>query len=189
MKIDIIHSDTNSIIVHDSKNIYAFDPFYPSMDWKHKGMTAALTTHGHFDHIAALADTKIPWFMNHHDLPVLDWSNNFLPSPVETKPSDLADAPAIGDMKIIETPGHSAGSVCFYFPGNKILLSGDTLFFDSVGRTDLPTGNQNQLTESIAKLKNYGFPDDTLVIPGHGRFGYWNEILRANPFLMPFSGK
>jgi glyoxylase-like metal-dependent hydrolase (beta-lactamase superfamily II) len=140
-------------------------------------------THGHFDHIAALADLDIPWFMNHRGLPVLDWSNNFLPRPVLSLPADLSDAPPIGDMQIIETPGHTAGGVCFYFPSDKILLSGDTLFFDTAGRTDLPTGSHVQLLESIAKLKNFGFPDDTLVIPGHGRTGNWGEILRINPFL------
>ncbi|MDR3208818.1 MAG: MBL fold metallo-hydrolase [Rickettsiales bacterium] len=186
MEIEIINmnpKNTNSVIVRNDGKVYAFDPWGSADDWNGMGVEAAFATHGHFDHISALAGWDVPWFMSGADLPVLEWSNMILESPVLTRPADLSDSPKIGDMRIIKTPGHSAGSVCFYFPSAKTLVSGDTIFYDCVGRTDLPTGNAEQLRQSIALLKNYGFPGDTLVIPGHGRSGTWGEIAKANPLL------
>jgi glyoxylase-like metal-dependent hydrolase (beta-lactamase superfamily II) len=191
MKIEIVNMNpvnTNSVVVGDGGKAYAFDPWGKAEDWKNLGIDAAFATHGHLDHISALAGLDIPWFMSGDDLPVLDWSNADLAAmfrmpPVVRPPRDLADAPKLGDMEIIKTPGHSAGSVCFYFTSEKILIAGDTIFYDCVGRTDLVTGDAEQLRRSIALLKSYGFSDDVLVIPGHGRSGTWGEISKANPFL------
>jgi hydroxyacylglutathione hydrolase len=73
----------------------------------------------------------------------------------------------VGDisLKVIETPGHSKGSLCLYADG--VLFSGDTLFAGTYGRTDIPGGSENEIQESIAKLME--LPDDTMVYPGHGR--------------------
>ena len=85
-------------------------------------------------------------------------------------------------LKVISTPGHTIGSVCFYIEEEKVLISGDTLFEASVGRTDFPTGSSRQLIESI-KTRLFILPDDTSVFPGHGgttSIGY--EKLH-NPFV------
>ena len=71
-------------------------------------------------------------------------------------------------MKVIHTPGHTAGSVCYYFEQEKILVAGDTLFFRSYGRTDLATGSDRDMFDSLAKLLT-GLPEDVQVLPGHGR--------------------
>lgn len=70
-------------------------------------------------------------------------------------------------LKVISTPGHTIGSVCFYMEEEKVLISGDTLFEASVGRSDFPTGSSRQLIESI-KTRLFVLPDDTDVFPGHG---------------------
>ena len=71
-------------------------------------------------------------------------------------------------LKVIHTPGHTAGSVCYYFEQEKILVAGDTLFFRSYGRTDLATGSDQDMFDSLAKLL-IGLPEDVQVLPGHGR--------------------
>jgi glyoxylase-like metal-dependent hydrolase (beta-lactamase superfamily II) len=183
--------DNNSVILRHGGQTYVFDPAGLPDDWRRPGdkIDAAFATHLHIDHISGLAGSDIPWFADADDLPALDWPNGiraafFNLPPVSAKPLDFAAAPKIPGMEIIKTPGHSAGSVCFYFPDEKTLLSGDTIFYDSVGRTDLPTGDPARLSESVALLKNYGFSDDVFVIPGHGHCGAWGEIIRTNKFLM-----
>ena len=75
------------------------------------------------------------------------------------------------------TPGHTAGSVCYYLPEEKVLFSGDTLFAESLGRTDLPTGSMSAIVHSIAE-ELLVLPDDIMVYPGHGdatTIGYEKE--------------
>ena len=64
------------------------------------------------------------------------------------------------------TPGHTAGSVCYYLPGEGVLISGDTLFYEGFGRTDLPTGSAVQIRRSLRRL--YTLPGETRVLAGHG---------------------
>ena len=71
-------------------------------------------------------------------------------------------------FKVLQTPGHTIGSICFYFEEDKILVAGDTLFFTGFGRTDLPTGSMAQLKKSLERLL-LTLPEDVIVLPGHGR--------------------
>jgi len=83
---------------------------------------------------------------------------------------------------VLHTPGHTEGSVCLYFPLEKKLIAGDTLFAGSIGRTDLPGGSFEKIIQSLHE-KVLALPDDTIVIPGHGELTTIGEERENNPFL------
>ena len=85
-------------------------------------------------------------------------------------------------LKVIYTPGHADGSVCYHSENEKIMFSGDVLFKDSIGRSDLPTGNYEKLRKSIIE-KLFVLPDDTVVYPGHGPFTTIGHERKNNPFV------
>ena len=152
---------------------------------------AILLTHAHFDHIGAIPGLlekfpSLPVFVHEKDAPMFGHPLNQLPPeyPSFAKPRNLAPNNTIerlATLEILETPGHTPGGVCYYFPKEKLLLSGDTLFAGSVGRTDLPGGDMATLMNSLHKLT--ALPDDTLVIPGHGMHTTIAAERRGNPFL------
>jgi len=153
-------------------------------------------THGHIDHIGGAMKLKgatgAPILMNEGDLeqiPMLEmqaaWIGVAPPGPV-TVDSLLKNAASVtaGGLRatVIHTPGHTAGSSCLYFPEEKKLIAGDTLFAGSVGRTDLPGGSFPKLIDSLHSHL-LALPDDTLVIPGHGAETTIGEERATNPFL------
>lgn len=161
---------------------------------------AILLTHAHFDHIGAVPALlerfpKMPTLVGDADVQVIEHPFNQCPPAYAAikRPHGLAVlgerfalppfAPngAFASMQVVETPGHTPGGVCYYFPDDRLLLSGDTLFAGSVGRTDLPGGNMAKLRESLAKLAT--LPDDVRVIPGHGPATTIGRERRDNPFL------
>jgi len=84
---------------------------------------------------------------------------------------------------ILHTPGHAVGSICLYFPAEKKLIAGDTLFAGSIGRTDLPGGSMEKIMQSLHGTV-LALPDDTVVVPGHGPLTTIGEERESNPFLM-----
>ena len=161
-----------------------------------KGLSpvAVLLTHAHFDHIGGIPDLKqafpaLPVFVNAPDKVMFGHQLNQLPPdyPLFAAPADLASlddlkgADAPDGMEVIPTPGHTPGGVCYYFKKDKLLLSGDTLFAGSVGRTDLPGGDMATLMDSLTRLTV--LPDDTTVVPGHGPGTTIAAEKRGNPFL------
>jgi glyoxylase-like metal-dependent hydrolase (beta-lactamase superfamily II) len=158
---------------------------------KKKGLSpeGIMLTHAHFDHIGAVNALQAEFkdlivVVDEADLVMFGHPMNQMPPdypPVEM-PSCLLDSCPIKDCEVIETPGHTPGGVSFYFPNEKLLLAGDTLFAGSVGRTDLPGGDMATLMGSIQKLK--ALPDDTIVIPGHGRATTIGDEKKSNPFMV-----
>jgi len=155
-----------------------------------------LVTHAHIDHVGGALKLKrltgAPIFLNENDLPQLSimeaqaaWVGVDTP---ETAPPDenLTEGMIVGlnryPATVIHTPGHTQGSVCLHFAPNHLLIAGDTLFAGSIGRTDLPGGNFDQIIESIhARLLD--LPNETEVLPGHGPPTTIGEERRHNPFL------
>src|SRR3989338_4210258 len=139
-----------------------------------------LITHGNTDHIVSTvflkSQTNAEILANENDIKMFQkpWNLLHLRAKPFTPDILLKDNEEIKlgnkniiSLKVIHTPGHSQGSICFYQEKEKILFSGDTLFASAIGRTDLPGGDQNQLIKSI-KEKLFTLPLETKVFPGHG---------------------
>lgn len=136
-----------------------------------------LLTHGHFDHIAGIEPTNTAEVLMHEaDMGWVNNVNTYLPMvglpgmeiPKIDKFINDGDIIKLGELeiKVIHTPGHTQGGVCFYVDGN--LFSGDTIFRESVGRCDLEGGDFDQIVESI-ESKIFTLPPETIIYPGHGR--------------------
>ena len=161
---------------------------------------AILLTHAHFDHVGGIPALlakfpSLPVLLGAADAPVLTHPMNQCPPdypPIARPPTlgafdgraalaPFAPGGALAGLEVIETPGHTPGGVCLYLPKEKLLLSGDTLFAGSVGRTDFPGGDMAALRASLRTLS--ALPDDTFVVPGHGPFTTIGAEKRSNPFL------
>ena len=156
---------------------------------------AILATHGHLDHVGQVGYLKskidVPFYMNKRDEFLINNEifPNFAyiikavscPSPdFDLKEGDILEFGRL-ELTVIETPGHTPGSVCFYNQEEKIVIVGDTLFYQSVGRTDLPGGDGRLLEQSLKKLME--LPDETVVYSGHGPKTTIGKEKRTNPFI------
>lgn len=155
-----------------------------------------LNTHGHFDHIGAVNDLKenynIPFYVSKRDEQIMEDSAKQaaifgLParkSPIIDKNVNDGDIFEIEGVKIkaIATPGHTPGGMCYLIENQNILISGDTLFYLSIGRTDFSYSDFKTLVSSI-KNKLFKLPDETVVIPGHGDKTTIGFEKKTNPFL------
>jgi glyoxylase-like metal-dependent hydrolase (beta-lactamase superfamily II) len=153
-------------------------------------------THAHIDHVGGAmklrAATGAPILLNQNDyelLKMLDMQATWIgvppPGKVDIDQSiGQADTVKAGSLtaNVISTPGHTEGSICLYFPVEKKLIAGDTLFAGSIGRTDLPGGSFEKIIDSLHD-KLLALPDDTIVIPGHGPQTTIGEERENKPFL------
>ena len=155
-----------------------------------------ILTHGHFDHIKGIEDIALEFdfelLVSKEDKQLLfhdkfNYAKAFqssfkLPSNITIK--ELSDKESLKlldeTFKVYSTPGHTKGSICLAY--QRSLFTGDTLFYDSVGRTDLYSGNHSELFKSIAFLKTK-FGNDTVIYPGHGDSGKMKAIKEVNPFI------
>jgi glyoxylase-like metal-dependent hydrolase (beta-lactamase superfamily II) len=189
--------DTNCYLVYceDTRESVIIDP--GAEPEKIFGVTAGLdlkpvlvlNTHGHADHIGANLDMiqkyKIPLAIHPADEPLLQADETtYLGRKSPAPDRFLEDGESISfgraSLRVLHTPGHSPGGVSL--AGDGILFSGDTLFNDGVGRTDLPGGSWKDLVNSI-KDKILTLDGETIVLPGHGPWTTVAQEARSNPFL------
>lgn len=147
--------EENCYILKKNNTCLVIDPGddYPKIKEKigDDKVVGVLVTHSHFDHVGALRN-----FLNKRSIKVFKKSN------LQEKEYELGDF----KFEVIYTPGHSADSVTFYFKEDKTMFVGDFVFQGSIGRCDLPTGDENVMKQSLEKIKQYD--DDIILYPGHG---------------------
>lgn len=163
-----------------------------------KGLTPVLValTHGHFDHIGAVTDLVAKWPGLTVHLAPADESLAFSPlnswSPYysstrrpATLVADLVEGAVLEcgglSAKVLSTPGHTPGSVCLHFEREELILTGDTLFAGSCGRTDFPGGSMKEMGASLKRLAT--LPPSTEVVPGHGAATTIAREVESNPFM------
>lgn len=199
MKVDKLITGlfrTNTYVLEIDDKLILIDPackaekLYPYL--QEKELLAILLTHGHFDHIKACDDLykkyKVPIYLNKEDLYLTKDNSqgrafglqNVPTISVPTKDLKEGDT-SIGpfNFEVIFTPGHTKGSVCFKF--DDCIFTGDTLFKESVGRTDLEGGDISALKASLRILKDL---DPTLIVyPGHEDISTIENEINNNPFM------
>lgn len=164
---------------------------------KHHGgkVQSVFLTHGHFDHIGGLSafEGKCPISISSKDVPFLSRPKYNLSSELTSEGKSFGEEGFYelegeetllfgkNEIRVIDTPFHTPGSLCFYCPNEKALFSGDTLFHLSIGRTDLPLGNEKDVFPSLRKLLS--LPKETIVYPGHGQSTTIENELHYNPYF------
>lgn len=152
-----------------------------------------VATHGHFDHLLAAYELQlafnIPVLLNEKDMPIVNYltksATYWLKRIIIEKPPQNIEYIKEGEsikfgsegLKVTETPGHSPGGICLYSANANCLFTGDTLFADCVGRTDLPYSSKNDLENSIKKLSKLSLK--TKIYPGHGESSNLEESLKS----------
>ena len=201
-QVSMLSTNCYFLINKDSKECAIVDPGDNAKGLEEKirrsGYTpvAILLTHGHFDHIMAVNKLKsvfnIPVYAFKEEEEMLKDTKERLFGMVEDESCLVVNADKLhtdGEVldligtkiKVIHTPGHSKGSCCFYLEDEKILISGDTLFEGSIGRTDFEESGEEDMLISLEKLKR--LDKDIAVYPGHGYPTSIGEELRSNPYL------
>ena len=157
MEINVVttgYLEENCYILRKNNNVLIIDPGDEYDKIKKviasSKVVGVLITHNHFDHVGALSN---------FDEELIYKFNN-----TEEKEYNINDF----TFDIIHTPGHSCDSVSYYFKEENILFSGDFIFYENIGRCDLPTGDYDVMKESIENIKKY--PKDMIIYPGHGEY-------------------
>ena len=189
----IINEETKELVIVDP----ATCPDYVVSHVKSNGYIpkAIFLTHAHFDHVMGIdgwvKEFGIPVYLHEEEKKVLEDPELNL-SGVFGSSYSYSDVKCLKDgqeleiagfvFKIIHTPGHTCGGCCYYCAEEEVLISGDTLFYQSVGRSDFPTGSMGTLVRSI-KEKLFCLPDDVMVYPGHNDATCIADEKKYNPFI------
>lgn len=159
-------------------------------------ITHILLTHSHFDHVGGLAEvkqlTKAPVYIHPEAVLMLEnavlaasmWQISITEPPSADKMLEDGQELKVGNLniRVLFTPGHAPGHVCFYLAEHDVLFDGDVLFQQGIGRTDLPGGDYNLLMQSIHE-QVLVLPDETAVLSGHGPATTIGQEKQWNPFL------
>ena len=175
----------NTYVINRENDCYIVDPggfdMSESINYikeKNYNLLGILLTHGHYDHIIGIPEIleykKVPVYVSEKDyeflfdstLSLSIWLDIDFKLSNDVEIVKLKENDDVFGLKVIETPGHTHGGICYYDKENSILSSGDTIFKMNYGRTDLPTGSISGMKKSISKLMN--LPENTTVYPGHG---------------------
>lgn len=192
----IISNEKKAVVVDPAANANQIIQY---LGTKKLELEAVLLTHGHFDHIGAVnelvAKYQVPIYAHkkekeYFENPDVNLSPMIYERLVLNKDFEYR---FISDQEVIEclgtkvktfhVPGHTTGSICYYFESEDIVFTGDTLFKHSIGRTDFIYGNHDQLIKGI-RGKLLSLPGHTLVYPGHGECTTIGEESKHNPFLV-----
>jgi glyoxylase-like metal-dependent hydrolase (beta-lactamase superfamily II) len=173
-----------------------------AVDRAHLQIEAVLTTHGHLDHVGALAEVipalGVPMCLHREELETYKLIEHQATMFGLTAPKtvtvdrilETGDKITFGNVsaEVIHAPGHSRGSACFYFEEESPprIIVGDVLFRGSIGRTDLPGGSYEVMMETLKRVF-LPIPDETIVYSGHGPETTVGEEKRTNPFLAPIA--
>ncbi len=187
----VIPVGDESVVVVDPGNAA---PVLRTLESTGRRLDAVILTHGHVDHAAGLSELlrsrPAPVFLHEADAPWTFSSTNVLPPWYPVPPEQPRDLRLLSEeilnfgpvrWRVIATPGHTAGGICVLLEDGRTLLSGDTLFREGVGRTDLPVSDGEALRRSLAVLMQ--LPDEVRIFPGHGRLTSIGHERRHNPFL------
>ena len=189
----LINEETKELVIVDP----ATCPDYVVSHVKSEGYqpVGIFITHGHFDHVMGIdkwvQEYDIPVYLHEEEQkiladPALNLSSTFGPSYAYQNTTTLCDGQNFSlagfEWKVIHTPGHTCGGCCYYCEEEAMLISGDTLFYQSVGRSDFPTGSMATLVRSIRE-KLLCLPEDTMVYPGHGDYTCIADEKQYNPFI------
>lgn len=194
----LLFDETNDAIIIDAgnSNKHEDDKLFDFIEENNLNIVGLYYTHAHVDHIlgnnSILKKYNIKSFAHKDGLIFFDTASEYAPSlglkidnPILPK-EYIFDEDVIefghSKLKIIHTPGHADGSVCFYSEEEQFIIVGDVLFRDSIGRTDLPTGDYDLLMISI-KEKLFALPVATKVLPGHGSSTTIGYEKMNNPFI------
>lgn len=188
------NEETQEILIVDpgaeqERIIYALD----KLQGKPEGI---LLTHGHYDHVCAVNELrehyKIPVYAAKEEEPLLADSQQNLSAawsgvPYKVKADalleDEEEIQAAGfEITTILTPGHTSGSCCYWIKDEEVCFSGDTVFYGSCGRCDLPTGSMSEMKKSLNKIFAM-LPDKTVIYPGHGEATDAEFEKKNNPYL------
>ncbi|MCA0430223.1 MAG: MBL fold metallo-hydrolase [Bacteroidetes bacterium] len=194
----LLYNDLNEAIIIDPGNFNNTENTILKnfISEKNLNLTRLLLTHAHIDHVLGNKfifdqygllpemNKKDLFFIQNMEKSATLYGIPFEQSPLPKRFIIDGETIYLGkyQLKCIETPGHSPGSICFYIPSNNILIGGDVLFLNSIGRTDLPLGNHQDLINSI-NTKLFELSDDTKVYSGHGPSTTIGHEKNTNPFL------